>query len=45
MCVLDTRPRQVTEQQKETLVSLANSVMTAIELHGTATAGDGESEA
>lgn len=37
ICVLDTRPRQVTEQMKETLVSVANSVMTAIELQGTAT--------
>ncbi len=36
LCVLDTRPRQITEQQKETLISVANAVMTAIELHGTA---------
>lgn len=31
--VFDTRPRQVTDEQKETLVSLADAVMTAIELH------------
>ncbi len=36
ICVLDTRPREVTEQQKETLVSVAGAVITAIELHGTA---------
>ena len=36
MCVLDTRPRQATEQQRETLISLANAVMMAIDLHGTA---------
>ncbi len=36
MCVLDTRPRQATDQQKETLISLANAVMMAIDLHGTA---------
>lgn len=34
LCVLDTRPRQATEQQKDTLISLANSVVTAIQLHG-----------
>ncbi len=36
LCVLDTRPRQATDAQKEMLVSIANAVMTAIELHGTA---------
>lgn len=36
LCVLDTRPRQITEQQKEMLISVANAVMTAIELHRTA---------
>ena len=36
LCVLDTRPRQITEEQKETLTSVANAVMTAIELHRTA---------
>ena len=36
LCVLDTRPRQITEQQKEMLTSVANAVMTAIELHRTA---------
>ena len=35
LCVLDTRPRQITEQQKEVLTSVANAVMTAIELHRT----------
>ncbi|GAC1356306.1 MAG: hypothetical protein NVSMB3_02460 [Acidobacteriaceae bacterium] len=44
LCVLDTWPRQVTEQQKEALVSTANSVMTAIELHGTAAADEEVSE-
>lgn len=39
LCVLDTRPRQITEQQKEALISLADSVMNAIELRATA-AGD-----
>jgi predicted PurR-regulated permease PerM len=34
LCVLDTRPRQVTEQQKEALASVANAVMMAIELRG-----------
>jgi predicted PurR-regulated permease PerM/GAF domain-containing protein len=33
--VFDTRPRQITEEQKETLVSLADAVMTAIELRET----------
>jgi hypothetical protein len=32
ICVLDTRPRQITDKQKETLVSVAESVMMAIEL-------------
>lgn len=32
LVVLDTRPREVTEQQEEILTSLANSVMNAIEL-------------
>ena len=36
LCVLDTRPRQITDEQKETLTSVANAVMTAIELHRTA---------
>ncbi len=35
LCVLDTRPRQVSDQQKEQLTSVANAVTTAIELHGT----------
>jgi predicted PurR-regulated permease PerM len=34
VCVLDTRPRQITEQQKEKLIATASAVMTAIELHG-----------
>jgi hypothetical protein len=34
LCVLDTRPRQITDEQKEQLVSSASAVMTAIELHG-----------
>lgn len=33
--VFDTRPRQITDEQKETLVSLADAVMTAIELRET----------
>jgi predicted PurR-regulated permease PerM/GAF domain-containing protein len=33
LCVLDTRPRTTTDEQREMLVSIANSVMTAIELH------------
>jgi predicted PurR-regulated permease PerM len=33
LCVLDTRPRQLSEHQKEMLTSVANAVMTAIELH------------
>jgi predicted PurR-regulated permease PerM len=32
LCVLDTRPRQITEKQKETLTSVAESVMMAIEM-------------
>jgi predicted PurR-regulated permease PerM len=37
VCVLDTRPRQVTEHQKENLIFMADAVATAIELRGTAT--------
>jgi GAF domain-containing protein len=33
LCVLDTRPREMTEQQKDTLIAAANAAMTAIELH------------
>ena len=33
LCVLDTRPRQITEKQREALISVAESVMMAIELH------------
>ncbi len=36
LCVLDTRPREVTDEQKAALTSIASSVMTAIELHDTA---------
>lgn len=36
LCVMDTRPRQVTDQQKEILQSLADQVMNAIELQMTA---------
>ncbi len=36
VCVLDTRPRQVSDQLKDMLVSVADSVMTAIDLRGTA---------
>ena len=32
VCVMDTRPRQITEKQRETLISVAESVMMAIEL-------------
>jgi predicted PurR-regulated permease PerM/GAF domain-containing protein len=32
LCVLDTRPRQITEKQRETVVSVAESVMMAIEM-------------
>jgi predicted PurR-regulated permease PerM len=32
LCVLDTRPRQLTEKQKETLLAGAESVMSAIEM-------------
>jgi predicted PurR-regulated permease PerM len=32
LCVLDTRPRQITEKQKEMLTSVAESVMMAIEM-------------
>ena len=34
--VFDTRPRQISEEQKETLISLADAVMNAIELRETA---------
>jgi GAF domain-containing protein len=40
LCVLDTRPRQITEKQKETLVSAAESVMTAIEMSDAVAARD-----
>jgi predicted PurR-regulated permease PerM/GAF domain-containing protein len=40
LCVLDTRPRQITEKQKETLVSVAESVMTAIEMSDPVAARD-----
>lgn len=40
VCVLDTRPRQVTEHQKENLIFMADAVATAIELRGTATASE-----
>jgi predicted PurR-regulated permease PerM len=33
LCVLDTRPRQITEKQEETLIAVAESVMMAMELH------------
>lgn len=36
LCVMDTRPRQVTEQQRAVMLSLADSVMNAIELRETA---------
>lgn len=45
LCVLDTRPRQATDGQKEMLVSVANAVMTAIELHGTAPVDEVPAEA
>lgn len=34
VCVLDTRPRQFTEQHTDLLISAANAVVMAIELHG-----------
>ena len=34
VCVLDTRPRQFTEQHTDVLISAANAVVMAIELHG-----------
>jgi predicted PurR-regulated permease PerM/GAF domain-containing protein len=40
LCVLDTRPRQITEKQRETLISVAESVMLAIELHEPKPAGE-----
>lgn len=36
LCVLDTRPRDVTDEQKAALTSIASSVMTAIELQAVA---------
>jgi predicted PurR-regulated permease PerM len=45
LCVLDTRPRQLTEHQKKTLVFIANAVMTAIELHTDVLPDDAESSA
>ena len=33
LCVLDTRPRELGEERKELLVSVANAVVQAIELH------------
>jgi GAF domain-containing protein len=42
LCVLDTRPRQITEEQQDSLASHANAVMTAIELHASAKAIDSE---
>jgi predicted PurR-regulated permease PerM len=36
LCVLDTRPRQITDKQKETLLSVAAAVITAIEMSGSA---------
>ncbi len=33
LCILDTRPRQMTEEQKETLTSVAQQVMMAIHIH------------
>lgn len=44
LCVLDTRPRQATELQKDTLISLAHAVVTAIELHGAGAADEEETE-
>ena len=32
LCVLDTRPRQITEKQRETVLFVAESVMMAIEM-------------
>jgi GAF domain-containing protein len=40
LCVLDTRPRIATDEQREMLISIANSVMTAIELHATGSAAE-----
>jgi len=40
LCVLDTRPRQITEKQRESLISVAESVMMAIELHEPRRAGE-----
>jgi predicted PurR-regulated permease PerM len=33
LCILDTRPRQMTEEQKEMLTSVAQQVMMAIHIH------------
>jgi len=40
LCVLDTRPRTATDDQREMLISIANSVMTAIELHASGSASE-----
>jgi predicted PurR-regulated permease PerM len=40
LCVLDTRPRQITEKQRDILISVAESVMMAIELHEPRRAGE-----
>ena len=45
LCVLDTRPRQLSDKQKETLTAVAESVMSAIEMsEPSATAELGEQE-
>lgn len=43
ICVLDTRPRQITEQQKEQLQTVAELVMNAIELRSSTPMVKGES--
>jgi GAF domain-containing protein len=40
LCVLDTRSRTATDEQRDMLISIANSVMTAIELHATSTSSE-----
>ncbi len=40
LCVMDTRPRQITDQQKQMLSSLADAVMTAIEMSEPAVVDD-----
>ena len=40
VCVLDTRPRTASDEQREMLISIANSVMTAIELHASGSASE-----